>query len=589
MYLKPAIQHYQRMNKLIIWAFLLISFGLQGQVSIDSLLEALPVAQDTHRLQAINEIVIKTRATDRALTQRLMDEEYKLAQLIDLDRFTAEVHNSNGIFKYFQNELDSAIYYFDKSLRIYESLGNIRRAASLNNNIGILYEQKGDFDRAIQYHLASLQAKEESGDEKGGATSKFNMANVWVELGDYEKAKKLYLQSNEVFIQLGLENDINDVIFNLASVAVNQDSSLLALKYYKIALAHYDKIGDEYGVLDCKNNIGQAFYKLIQLDSAVSYYNEAMVLATQFENQAQVASLSRHIADVYSKQGKHREAITLLNSSVDIFNLLGYKDQLTDSYQYLYQAQENAGEYKGAYYNFENYVILRDSIASIQMQTDIVELETKYESEKKEKELVISRAENDRKQSRIRLLGTGLVSLIILFSALHYAIRQKVERTKVEKEKVATELREAEQQLEHKKKELTAKALQLAKKNEFLQELEGEVTELQSSIDQTVSKASSRISRMIQRDSNDHQEWEQFSREFSSVHQDFLDRLKANYGDFSKGEMRLIALLRMSLSSKDIANTLRISNEGIKKARYRLRKKMGLDKQDDLQGIIVGM
>lgn len=71
------------------------------------------------------------------------------------------------------------------------------------------------------------------------------------------------------------------------------------------------------------------------------------------------------------------------------------------------------------------------------------------------------------------------------------------------------------------------------------------------------------------------------------MHQDFLDRLKDRYGSFSKGEMRLIALLKMNLSSKDIANTLRISDNGIKKARYRLRKKLQLDSDVALEGYLV--
>jgi len=129
----------------------------------------------------------------------------------------------------------------------------------------------------------------------------------------------------------------------------------------------------------------------------------------------------------------------------------------------------------------------------------------------------------------------------------------------------------------------------LAKKNEFLQELEGEVIALKSSVDNSVGKTSSRISRMIQRDANNDADWEQFGKEFSSVHQDFLDRLREQYGTFSKGEMRLISLLRMNMTSKDIASTLRISNEGIRKARYRLRQKMNLDPSVDLAGLIMGL
>ena len=92
---------------------------------------------------------------------------------------------------------------------------------------------------------------------------------------------------------------------------------------------------------------------------------------------------------------------------------------------------------------------------------------------------------------------------------------------------------------------------------------------------------------MIHSDSLDDKEWDQFGKEFSSIHQEFLDRLKSQYGDFSKNDLRLIALLKMNLSSKDIANTLRISPDGVKKARYRLRKKLDLESSVDIQDFLL--
>jgi len=60
-------------------------------------------------------------------------------------------------------------------------------------------------------------------------------------------------------------------------------------------------------------------------------------------------------------------------------------------------------------------------------------------------------------------------------------------------------------------------------------------------------------------------QWEQFSAEFGSLNKDFLEKLIEKYSDFSKSEVRLISLLKMNLSSKDIADTLNISADGIKK------------------------
>jgi DNA-binding CsgD family transcriptional regulator len=127
----------------------------------------------------------------------------------------------------------------------------------------------------------------------------------------------------------------------------------------------------------------------------------------------------------------------------------------------------------------------------------------------------------------------------------------------------------------------------LARKNEFLGTIENEVSFLKSNVDSSVEKASNRIKRLITHDIADEKQWEQFSSEFSGVHQGFIDKLVAQYGEFSKSEVRLISLLKMNLTSKDIADTLNISDEGIKKARYRLRKKLNLDSESDLQSFLL--
>ena len=92
---------------------------------------------------------------------------------------------------------------------------------------------------------------------------------------------------------------------------------------------------------------------------------------------------------------------------------------------------------------------------------------------------------------------------------------------------------------------------------------------------------------MINNDQLDDEEWDQFGKEFSSIHQEWMDKLKSQYGDFSTTEWRLISLMKMNLSSKNIANILRISTNGVKKARYRLRKKMDLTSELDLQDYLI--
>ena len=150
----------------------------------------------------------------------------------------------------------------------------------------------------------------------------------------------------------------------------------------------------------------------------------------------------------------------------------------------------------------------------------------------------------------------------------------------------AEKLNLAEKELDFKKKELTSKVLQLAKKNEFLSTLKDEVESLKKNVDTSVHKTSNRINSMIRQDIDGDLQWERFSEEFTSIRHGFITALAAKFGVFTKSEVKLISLLKMNLSSKETAEILGISAEGIKKARYRLRKKMNLE-DSELQSFLL--
>ncbi|MCC1485400.1 helix-turn-helix transcriptional regulator [Winogradskyella immobilis] len=90
-------------------------------------------------------------------------------------------------------------------------------------------------------------------------------------------------------------------------------------------------------------------------------------------------------------------------------------------------------------------------------------------------------------------------------------------------------------------------------------------------------------------DLQDDNNWENFSRYFEEVHKKFNTKAQEQFPNITKNDLRLMALLKMNLSSKEIANILNISSDGIKKARQRLRKKMGLDSNQSLEATVINI
>ena len=96
-----------------------------------------------------------------------------------------------------------------------------------------------------------------------------------------------------------------------------------------------------------------------------------------------------------------------------------------------------------------------------------------------------------------------------------------------------------------------------------------------------------KVINTINLDINNDNNWEQFRSYFEDVHRDFNSKVMRNYPEVSNNDLRLMSLLKMNLSSKEIANILNISIEGVKKARYRLRKKLNLNTEESLQELVI--
>jgi DNA-binding CsgD family transcriptional regulator len=124
-------------------------------------------------------------------------------------------------------------------------------------------------------------------------------------------------------------------------------------------------------------------------------------------------------------------------------------------------------------------------------------------------------------------------------------------------------------------------ALQMIQKNGILESIKQNVSEIadKSGDDgKALSKIRSHVDAGLSQDKN----WEEFANIFSQVHVDFLNRIRKENADITTGEIRLAALLRLNLNTKEIASILGISPSSVNIARYRLRKKLNLTREQDL-------
>jgi ligand-binding sensor domain-containing protein/DNA-binding CsgD family transcriptional regulator len=204
-----------------------------------------------------------------------------------------------------------------------------------------------------------------------------------------------------------------------------------------------------------------------------------------------------------------------------------------------------------------------------------------------------------------RLAKTIWVGLIICIAGMIFLL-QRTSHTR-ERQKLTFEQKEMEQkhrqevkdskneivelknenfetQIQFKNKELASTTMHLVQKVEMIKTLQGELNKITNS-DKGINDLKRDISKLIRMLNADEQldnEWEQFAYHFDEVHSNFLKRISEEYPQLKPNDHRLCAYLRMNLSTKEIAHLLNLSVRGVEASRYRLRKKIGLDTEENL-------
>ena len=242
---------------------------------------------------------------------------------------------------------------------------------------------------------------------------------------------------------------------------------------------------------------------------------------------------------------------------------------------------------------------LKDSLYARDKQHTLASLEVQFEVAEKDRQLRIIRQEHKIAQLTNALLWGAIALVLLVMTGVVLGLRrlsrkdrqligQQVEllRTQealqqAEAAQHRLEAQQLESELEHRESRLSALTLQMVQKNELMQELKLRLEK------DTGGVPDAQVGRIINRGLNQDKDWADFNRHFESINKHFYSRLKAAYPDIGPNDLRICALIKMNLSSKEMAAILNISPDSVKTARYRLRKKLRLNTEDNLTDFIL--
>ncbi|MEL6811739.1 MAG: tetratricopeptide repeat protein [Bacteroidota bacterium] len=603
---------------------------LQAQnEKLDSLLRQYTrQPDDTLKVQTLSSIYNIYLYSEPEKAKEYALKEIDLSKKLDFQLGVAQGNYHMGVYYNNRDHVDSARFYYNKSLELYEKMNHVGRAISVNHGLAILDLDQGNYERAISRIDNNLEILQTSHTDSSILATSFNLKSyVLTTQGKYKLSLENALKAVEIHDQMG--NDIRkaDALGALAYVEFVSENYQKSNDYNKEAYDIYKANNDKVYQAQAANDIGNAYIYLENYSEASKYLTESIALAKETNFSDIHGTSLTNLGKVRKEQKLYDEAISLINKALKIHRETGSQDKcaealielgktyaafeqpnkairylseaisisseieanktLANAYKNRSKSFEAIGNFKIALNDFKEFSRLNDSIYNIRKSQQMEELRTIYDIERKEKEIELQKSdiqllqEKDRANTlRNTLLISGLIGMVLLFSLVYYGVRQKIKRTQLEKEKL-------DQDLQFKSKELTTHALHLAQKNEVLENLKTKAKQLKDG--KQDKNGYQLLIQTINFDQQHDKGWDNFIRYFENVHADFNKKAQSAYPNITAGDLRLMALLKMNLSSKEIANILSISPDGIKKARQRLRKKLGLTPEDSLEVTVMSI
>ena len=324
-------------------------------------------------------------------------------------------------------------------------------------------------------------------------------------------------------------------------------------------------------------------------------FQKSMALALQTENrQAQVSSklgLARWWHRFHPKADSAEKLILLARALAHGLSDRSFYIQASRALFDLRREQKRFGEALDLHLDIQ---AIQDSLYSIEKQQVVRSLEVQFQVSEKDRLLRLAESEKEVARLTNWFLWSGMAILVLVAGGTIGMMRRINKRDRqliaakeklmaaLEQERMATE-RQMQQDLEFKESQLTALTLQMLQKNEWMQELKSRVEEEEK---QTRSSLHG-ISRIIQRGLSQDKDWNDFNTQFEQLNHQFYVRLKQAYPEISPNDLKLCALIKLNLSIKEMAGILNISADSVKTARYRLRKKLQLNTEDNLTDFIL--
>lgn len=438
------------------------------------------LAEEVNALNGLGQCFRRQDRLDTAII--LFRHSLALLENTKEERLLARTYQHIGLAEFERGNYEQAIAAYQQAASITQKMKDTRGSAIALNNIGNVYYSWGKYQQAATFYQQALQIFENMGFANGMASAYANLGNTFIKLNDFNTAREYLEKALDERLKLGNKREIANAYLTLANlfsqinaeqntktfgdrnwerIILKHKTSAQILQQYKEALDYNQKalqigreLGDKRLIASCFNNIGTIYSLAGIADRALDYYEQALQINKEIDNQADVVVNLFAIGIIHSFKGNYKQAEFYFKESLNLARRLQKTDIEKDIYFNLSDMYEKMGNCTKALSYFKNYASLKDTLLNKETFRQIAELKTKYETEKKQREIELLNKDKKLKENQIRQQRMAIIFFIVLtlvISALIVLlIRQNEQRKRTNKA-----LAEKNELITEQKKEIT--------------------------------------------------------------------------------------------------------------------------------------
>ena len=365
--------------------FLCCCACLFSQSKEDSLLHVLKESKhDTNKAKALYNIAKLYNDTNPNKGVEFLKQAYEISLKTNNYRIQSDITNQIGYNYYFLSDFNHSVEYFLKTLKICELQSNKSGIAGCHNNIGSIYLELEDTVNALKHHLQALSIRKEI--NKNDEDSKNAIAMSYGNVG-----KTYFLAENYA----------------------------KAMEYYNLCLNISKEVGNKKREALMLNNIGSILAEQHKYEEALPYFINALTLYKEIDSPENIALCLNNIAEIYFRKKDYNSSIENYKSSLSISENNSSLSDMKTSYDGLHNCYLALGDYKMAHDYLSKYIVIKDSIFNEENSSQINELLAKFDSDKKEQEIMMLQKDKEMASWLRNSLIVGSLLLIFLAVSLY--------------------------------------------------------------------------------------------------------------------------------------------------------------------------